>query len=315
MALAIKAQNVTKNFGRLTALDNVDMAARHGKITGLLGPNGAGKTTLIKVLTTLLKPDSGIVEVDGIDVLKDPGKAREKIGLAGQSAAVDGYLTGRETLVMVARLYGMRKSEAETKSDELLERLGLTDAANRQAKTYSGGMKRRLDLGASLVATPKILFLDEPTTGLDPRTRLQLWDIIRELVANGVTILLTTQYLEEADALSDYIYVVDQGKMIAEGTSENLKKSLGQDVIDIKVSEDELQKAKRLFDKSSKFNPEIDQATRRLKLRTKDGSNDLVVVAGALKKTGIKAEELSLHRPSLDDVFLEITGKPAEEKE
>lgn len=306
---AIKAQKVTVKFGTLTALNKVNLQAKHGKVTGLLGPNGAGKSTLIKVMTTLLEPDEGKVSVDGVDVIKHPEEARHRIGLAGQFAAVDDFLTGRETLEMVARLYGMSRKEAKQRSKELLEKLDLTDAADRQTKTYSGGMRRRLDLGASLVATPRVLFLDEPTTGLDPRTRLQLWDIIRDLVKQGVTILLTTQYLEEADALCDYIYVVDHGKMIAEGTAESLKKSLGQDIIEFKVADAKLTQAQEAVTAAMKREVELDDLTRRLSLRTKNGSEDLLLVAAALKASRIKVEEISVHQPSLDDVFLAVTGK------
>lgn len=312
--LAIDVSKVTKKFGDMTALSAVDLQAKHGKVTGLLGPNGAGKSTLIKVMTTLLEPEAGSVKVDGVNVLADPEEARRHIGLAGQFAAVDDFLTGREMLEMVARLYGMSSAEAKKRSKDLLERLDLTDAADRQTKTYSGGMRRRLDLGASLVATPKVLFLDEPTTGLDPRTRLQLWDIIRDLVKQGVTILLTTQYLEEADALCDYIYVVDRGKMITEGTAEGLKKSLGQDVIELKVADSKLNKTKDLLEKELKREVEIDDLTRRLRLRTKSGQEDLLKVAGALRDAGLKTEELSVHRPSLDDVFLAVTGHKGGDK-
>lgn len=306
---AIHAQKVTVKFGTLTALNKVNLQAKHGKVTGLLGPNGAGKSTLIKVMTTLLEPNEGKVTVDGVDVIKHPEEARHRIGLAGQFAAVDDFLTGRETLEMVARLYGMSRKEAKERSKELLEKLDLTDAADRQTKTYSGGMRRRLDLGASLVATPHVLFLDEPTTGLDPRTRLQLWDIIRDLVKQGVTILLTTQYLEEADALCDYIYVVDHGKMIAEGTAESLKKSLGQDIIEFKVADAKLPQAQETVTTAMKREVELDDLTRRLRLRTKNGSEDLLLVAAALKASRIKVEEISVHQPSLDDVFLAVTGK------
>lgn len=310
---AIVVSGVTKRFGKVTALNNVDLNAKRGKVTGLLGPNGAGKSTLIKVMTTLLQPEAGSVQVDGINVLTHPAKARKHIGLAGQFAAVDDFLTGRETLEMVARLYGMGKVLAKKRSGELIKSLDLVDAADRQTKTYSGGMRRRLDLGASLVATPEVLFLDEPTTGLDPRTRLQLWDIIRDLVNNGVTILLTTQYLEEADALCDYIYVVDQGKMIVHGTSGELKKSLGQDVIELKVPEKDLKSAQKVIKNSLQLDSDIDDLTGRLRLRTKAGTDDLLAVAKVLKEFNIKAEELSLHRPSLDDVFLSVTGKGVQE--
>ena len=310
----INVTGVSKHFGHVQALIDVDLRAARGKVTGLLGPNGAGKSTLIKIMTTLLEPSSGQVIVDGVDVLKQPSQARKRIGLAGQFAAVDDFLTGRETLEMVARLYHLPKKEAKKRASELLEKLDLIDAADRQTKTYSGGMRRRLDLGASLVATPSVLFLDEPTTGLDPRTRLQLWDIIRDLVSQGVTILLTTQYLEEADALANYMYVIDQGKMIAEGTSEQLKRSLGQDVMELKVADEQLDNARKVLGDSLHRKVEIDEATRRLRLRTKNGSEDLLTAAGALKNAKIKAEELSVHGPSLDDVFLAVTGKKAEEE-
>lgn len=312
-SLSIDAENVVKKFGHFTALNGVSLRASKGKVTGLLGPNGAGKTTLIRVMTSLLKPESGKVVVDGINVLENEKEARKHIGLAGQFAAVDDFLTGRETLMMVARLYGIPKKQAETKTAELLKKLDLTDAADRQTKTYSGGMRRRLDLGASLVATPEVLFLDEPTTGLDPRTRLQLWDIIRDLVRQGVTILLTTQYLEEADALCDYIYVIDRGKMIIEGTSEELKKSLGQDIIELKVSESNLEKAHKVLKKLAGDDTVVDELTRRIRIHTESGSEDLLMVASELKKAGIKAEELSLHRPTLDDVFLAVTGDHVDE--
>jgi ABC-2 type transport system ATP-binding protein len=310
MSYAIEVKNVTKKFGHFVALDDVSMVAKEGKVTGLLGPNGAGKSTLIRAMTTLHGVDAGVITLVGIDVLKDPNHAREALGLAGQSAAVDDFLTGRETLIMVARLYGMSKGEAHERAAALLEKLDLVDAADRQAKTYSGGMRRRLDLGASLVATPKVLFLDEPTTGLDPRTRLQLWQVIRDLVKQGVTILLTTQYLDEADALCDYIYVIDKGKMIIEGTATDLKGSLGRDVIELKVSETKLHKAKEVLSKTG-LSAEIDELTNKIFLKTKNGSDDLLEVAQRLKDAGIKAEELSLHRPSLDDVFLTVTNKEA----
>ena len=311
---AIEAIKVSKYFGKVHALENVDLTATRGKVTGLLGPNGAGKSTLIRVMTTLIEPTSGEVRVDGVDVLKNPAKARRHIGLAGQFAAVDDFLTGRETLEMVARLYHLPKKEAKNRAVELLEKLDLTDAADRQTKTYSGGMRRRLDLGASLVATPRVLFLDEPTTGLDPRTRLQLWDIIRNLIKQGVTILLTTQYLEEADALADYMYVIDHGKMIAEGTSEQLKKSLGQDIIELKVKDTQLDKARAQLNKHFDGKADVDELTRRITLRTKNGSDDLLTAAKTLRQAKIKAEELSVHGPSLDDVFLELTGKKQEQK-
>lgn len=311
---AIDLKGVSQRFGDVEALKKVTFKASKGKVTALLGPNGAGKSTLIKIMTTLLKPSEGKVVVDGIDVLANPSEARKRIGLAGQYAAVDDFLTGRETLEMVGRFYHMPKKQAKQRSIVLLEQLGLTEAADRQTKTYSGGMRRRLDLGASLVATPNVLFLDEPTTGLDPRTRLQLWDMIRDLVAQGVSILLTTQYLDEADALADYLYVIDRGHLIAEGTSEELKRSLGKDVIELKVADNVIEHAQKLL--SNEFGREVEanKLTRRLLIRTNDGSDDLLKVAKTLKKEMIKTEELSLHGPSLDDVFLAITGKPKEQE-
>lgn len=305
---AIIVTKVSKYFGKVVALKNVSMKAERGKVTGLLGPNGAGKSTLIKVMTTLLEPDSGEVIVNGTNVVTNSVEARKHFGLAGQYAAVDDFLTGRETLEMVGRFYHISKADARKRANELLESLGLEDAADRQTKTYSGGMRRRLDLGASLVATPKVLFLDEPTTGLDPRTRLQLWDIIKDLVSKGVSIVLTTQYLDEADALADYMYVIDKGEMIAEGTAEQLKNSLGQNVIEIKVEDNKLERAKKLLELAFKKEVELNELTRRLIVRTKNGSDDLLKVAETLKKAAIKPEELSLHRPSLDDVFMAITG-------
>jgi ABC-2 type transport system ATP-binding protein len=309
---AIEVIEVSKRFGKVRALNEVSLTAARGKVTGLLGPNGAGKSTLIKIMTTLLEPSSGQVLVDGVDVLKDPVTARERIGLAGQYAAVDDFLTGRETLEMVGRFYHLSRNDAKDRAVKLLAELDLTDAADRLTKTYSGGMRRRLDLGASLLATPKVLFLDEPTTGLDPRTRLQIWDIIRDLVSKGVSILLTTQYLEEADALADYMYVIDRGKLITEGTSEKLKKDLGQDIIELKVADNSLAKAQQLLEKLQ-HEVHIDELTRRLQVRSTNGSDDLLRIAETLKAAKIKPEELSLHRPSLDDVFLAVTGKPTEE--
>lgn len=305
----IEVSGVVKYYGSVKALNGVNLTAAEAKVTGLLGPNGAGKSTLIKVMTTLTEPDKGKVIVDGIDVVADPKEARTRIGLAGQFAAVDDFQTGRETLTMVARLYGLSRREAQKRAQDLLRKLGLDEAADRQTKTYSGGMRRRLDLGASLVATPNVLFLDEPTTGLDPRTRLQLWDIIRDLVAQGVTILLTTQYLEEADALCDQIYVIDKGKMIVEGTAEQLKKSLGQDIIELKVSQAQLRKTKELLEHVFDCEVTADELTRRIELHTKNGADDLLKAAETLKRASIRIEELSVHQPTLDDVFLSVTGE------
>jgi ABC-2 type transport system ATP-binding protein len=309
MEKSIIVEKVTKKFGAATVLENVSMIANKGRITGLLGPNGAGKSTLIKIMTTLLKADSGSVTINGFDASSEAAGVRENIGLTGQFAAVDDFLTGKEMLVMVAQLYGSRHSEASARADELLKKLDLVEAKNKQIKTYSGGMRRRLDLGASLVVTPPILFLDEPTTGLDPRTRLQLWEIIRELVSQGVTILLTTQYLEEADALCDYIYLIDGGKMVLQGTTEELKNSLGDDVIDLKINTKKISLVQEEIEKVLKKKVEQDPATKKLKIKSTDGAEDLLSIASVLKRLGVKAEELSLHRPSLDEVFLSVTKK------
>lgn len=260
-------------------------------------------------MTTLITFDEGSIKIDGIDIASNPALARQHIGLTGQFATVDDFLTGRETLVMVGSLYGLSKSNSKNRADEILAKLDLGDAANKLVKTYSGGMRRRLDLGASLVATPQILFLDEPTTGLDPRTRLQLWEIIRDLVSKGVTILLTTQYLEEADTLCDYIYLIDNGKMLVKGTPSELKSNLGEDVIELKVQAENIHKAQDVISKIMNVPCEIDSSTNNLITKTSNGSDDILKIAGELKRHGIKANELSLHRPSLDEVFLRLTHK------
>ena len=310
----IEVKNLKKYFGKVKALDGVSMHVDRGRIYGLLGPNGAGKTTVVRALATLIQPDSGEVTINGADVVKESNKVRRMIGLAGQFAAVDDFLTGRETLMMVAKLYHVPKKEAKKRTNELLRRLSLTDAADRPAKTYSGGMRRRLDLGASLVGKPEILFLDEPTTGLDPRTRQELWELIRELVAEGRTLLLTTQYLEEADALCDYISIIDRGKVVKSGTATQLKASLGRDVVELHVSKADHDKAKELMKKVSKSNPTTDEMSGSLSVRAQKGSEMLIKVIKALDDAGIKPDDVSVHRPSLDDVFLAVTGKKATKK-
>ncbi len=313
MSKAFEIENLYKYFGDVHALDGVSLAANEGTIFGLLGPNGAGKTTIVRVLSTLLEPDKGIVKVHGINVMDNPNKVRETIGLAGQFAAVDEYLTGYENVFMVGRLYGLSKKEAKKRSNALLQRLDLTDAANRAVKTYSGGMRRRLDLGASLIGEPKILFLDEPTTGLDPATRLDLWEIIRGLVKDGTSILLTTQYLEEADELCDKIAVVNKGKVIAEGTSDSLKAKLGGDIIEFQLDDakDE-DKAREAVNKLAKSKPIFDELTHQFSVPVKDGSKGLMTIVQALNDAKISVSSLSLHRPSLDDVFLSLTGSKTE---
>lgn len=307
----IKVQNLKKHFGDVKALDGVSIQVDKGRIYGLLGPNGAGKTTLVRALATLITPDGGEATINGVDVAKDPNQVRRMIGLAGQFAAVDEFLTGRETLMMVAKLYHVPKKEAKKRTNELLDRLSLTDAADRPAKTYSGGMRRRLDLGASLVGKPEVLFLDEPTTGLDPRTRQELWELIRELVEEGRTLLLTTQYLEEADALCDYISIIDRGKVVKAGTATQLKASLGRDVVELRVAETDQEAAVEIMHKLGKSKPSIDEMSRAISIRAKNGAEMLVDVVKALESAKIRPTDISVHRPSLDDVFLAVTGKKA----
>ena len=305
----IVVKNLKKYFGDVKALDGIDLHVDKGKIYGLLGPNGAGKTTVVRALATLLVPDSGTATINGIDVCEHPTQVRRMIGLAGQFAAVDDFLTGRETLMMVARLYHVPKAEAKKRTEDLLKRLNLEEAADRVAKTYSGGMRRRLDLGASLVGRPEVLFLDEPTTGLDPRTRQELWQLIRELVAEGRTLLLTTQYLEEADALCDYISIIDRGKVVKAGTTASLKASLGRDVVEIIVAESHHAQALEIIQKVAKCKATVDEMNHAISVRAAKGADMLIKVVSALEKADIKPRDLSVHRPSLDDVFLAVTGK------
>lgn len=315
--LAFEVKNVAKYFGDVKALDGVSLSAEQGKIYGLLGPNGAGKTTLVNMLATLSEPTKGSLKVLGVDVMERPNKVRKLIGLAGQFAAVDEYLTGEENLYMVGRLYHLSAKESKIRTKEILEQLKLTDASGRLAKTYSGGMRRRLDLGASLVGRPKILFLDEPTTGLDPQTRLDLWETIRQLVREGTSILLTTQYLEEADELADKIAVIDRGKLIAEGTSSQLKARLGGDVIEFELlSASQQDKALKAVTGISKKPPTYDEENRTVTVPVgSDGSRKLTEVVRRLDQAGVSPHTLSLHQPSLDDVFLTLTGSKASDVE
>ncbi len=313
---AIIAEDVYKHFGDVKALDGVSIAAESGKVLGLLGPNGAGKTTLVRILTTLLKPDSGAVGVGGLDVLRQKQQVREIIGLAGQYTAVDEILTGRENLFMVSRLYHMSRSDAGKRAQELLEQFSLTEAADRSVKTYSGGMRRRLDLAASIVARPSILFLDEPTTGLDPRTRIVMWDTIRSLVSDGTTLLLTTQYLEEADELADKIVVIDHGKVIAEGTSDELKANMAADFIDITVANPtETAKASQLLQPLSSESPQTDEGRGQISVAVESGAQSIAEVVRLLDAESIHIAELNLRRPSLNDVFLSITGEEIVEEQ
>lgn len=309
----VRVEGVTKTFGgTVKALDDVTLEFEAGIIYGLLGPNGAGKTTLIRVLTTLLRPDSGRAQVAGIDVLADPKTARTKIGLAGQFAAVDDYLTGRENVEMIGRLYGLSIAEAKNRASDVLGRIGLADAADRQVKTYSGGMQRRLDLAASLVGRPEVLFLDEPTTGIDPRSRLDVWELITDLVKGGTTVLLTTQYLDEADQLADRIAVIDDGRLISEGTSDDLKDTLGGSVIELAVPGDREVETLEALRRISGTEPKVNDLTREISVPAAEGAKTLTEVVRALDAASIVPKDIALHKPSLDDVFLTLTGHKAE---
>ncbi|ALG10924.1 ATP-binding cassette domain-containing protein [Kibdelosporangium phytohabitans] len=311
--MIIDCEGVVKTYGKVKALDGLNLRVAEGTVLGLLGPNGAGKTTTVRVLSTLAKPDSGRIEIGGHDVVREPHLVRRMFGLSGQYAAVDQYLTGRENLVLFARLYRMRKKVAIARADELIERFDLTEAADRLAKTYSGGMRRRLDLAASLIAKPRLIALDEPTTGLDPRSRLTTWELIGELVDGGTTVLLTTQYLEEADRLADRIVVIDSGKVIADGTADDLKAKAGSERIEVSlVDADDRVRAREILAAVGDSEPTADRHDHQLSVPVSAGAKALATAAAEFAAHGLAVHDLSLRRPTLDDVFLALTGHTTE---
>jgi ABC-2 type transport system ATP-binding protein len=305
----IEAIGLVKRFGRTAALDGLDLVAEPGQVLAVLGPNGAGKTTFVRAVATLLRPDTGILRVAGHDVLKEPRAVRRLIGLAGQFAAIEEAMSGRENLEMVARLFGQDRRTARASASSVLSRLGLTDDADRLARTYSGGMRRKLDLGASLVGAPRLLLLDEPTTGLDPRSRLELWEAIRSLVATGTDVLLTTQYLDEADHLASRIVIVEGGRVVADGTPTELKQRGGHHVIEVHLADEEdLALAAAVLERVAEKAPSVDGYTRRLSIPVEAALDPLMAALRALSEAGVGVEDVTLRPPQLDEVFLALTG-------
>lgn len=312
-ALAVEAEGLVKAFGSTRALNGIDLQIPQGTVLGLLGPNGAGKTTAVRILSTLLQPDAGRARVAGVDVLTDPHGVRGKIGLSGQYAAVDQNLTGFENLYMIGRLYGMPRRRTQSRARSLITRFRLDEAAERTAKTYSGGMRRRLDLAGALVANPEVVMLDEPTTGLDPRGRLDTWEVIAELVADGAGVLLTTQYLEEADQLADTIAVIDRGRLIARGTSDQLKAQVGGERLEMVLDHAaDLPEVAAVLAEIGNGEPTVDAQSRRISVVVNGGAKSLIEALRRLDLQSIPVQDVGLHRPTLDDVFLKLTGHAAE---
>ena len=309
---AVEAVDLVKRFGDTLAVDRVSFSVPTGSVLGLLGPNGAGKTTTVRMLTTMSRPTSGTGRVAGHDILEDPEGVRRSMGLTGQNATVDEFLTGRENIRLIGSFAGLGRAEVRRIGDDLLERFSLTDAADKVVKQYSGGMRRRLDLAVSLVATPPVLFLDEPTTGLDPRSRSELWEVLRGLVADGTTLVLTTQYLEEADQLADQIIVIDKGRIIAEGTPTQLKDAAGKASVVVHVTHgDDIDRAAEVMGRDGE-EVRIDRPARRLTARAA-GVRDMLEIGAAIDSSGIAVDDIGLSRPTMDDVFLHLTGHRAEE--
>lgn len=310
MHALIEADGLAKNFGKVQALADLTLTLPPGQPVAILGPNGAGKTTFLRMVATLIEPDRGTLRVDGHDVVRHPMAVRRMIGLAGQSAAVEEVMTGRENLTMVARLYGQSAKTAKRSATRILEQMDLVEAADRSVRTYSGGMRRRLDLGASLVGSPRLLLLDEPTTGLDPGSRNEVWDAVREMSWAGTDILLTTQYLDEADHLAAYIVIIDGGRVIAEGTSAELKSQVGTDMIELHtVDVPTMQRAAEVLGALGQAEPTIDRSTRRASITAPSGARLLPVVVRALDEADVPVEDIALRRPTLDEVFLALTGR------
>ena len=311
MTFIIEAKGLTKRFGKTQALDGLDLTAESGQVVAVLGPNGAGKTTFIRMVATLLRPDSGQLRVGGHDVRREAPAVRRSIGLAGQFAAIEPAMTGRENLELVARLFGRKRKDAKANASSVLDSLGLTGAGDRLVRTYSGGMRRRLDLGASLVGAPKLLLLDEPTTGLDPRSRIELWDAIRTLVKQGTDVLLTTQYLDEADNLASHVVIIDHGRVVAAGTPAELKRRIGGKVIEVHVRhEDDVARVAGVLREFDHGDVRIDDATRRVSVSVDSGGPVLMNALRAVEDAGLEVEDVALRQPKLDEVFLTLTGRP-----